>query len=396
MAPAAKRVEQQAEQVETIPPIPGEAVQVDIPHEESQVQIDGEDARIQDALTEEQTREEPPPPKKKPPQRADKRVANALGERDQWRNAATDLQRQLDAERAKAQEYERGRMQAEVGTFKAIEGQKRSELEKAKNDYTQARLANDTAAEADALERIASTRASLNDVEAWNATRQPEAEQRAEVRQPQAQPQPQPEQGRQLPPPPPDATTNEYLQDNRWFLPYQYDESGNAMVDQRTGKLEVNPDYDPDMHNEATLLHVKLTREYNKGKFQHAPGSRGYFDEIENHMRQEFPDYFGDDQESQEQQQPASRTPPMQQSRQPVAPASRSGLPGQNNGTKRGDKPTLTQEQAEFARSLRDAKSPGYIYPRGHAKAGQPMSDQDAYYKHWTEVKKDEPNTVTR
>lgn len=378
--------------VQTAEPQPELPVQVEIPQDDAtKVQIDGEDARVADALNDGGQQQDDDPQQqrqpRKPRPRPDKRIATLSAEKEAAVNHAAELQRQLTAERAKAAELERGKSQAEAGTFNAIEAQKKAELDQAKQAYIQARAANNPVAEADAQELIASARAALNDVEAWKATRPAEPEQR---QPPQAQPQPQ--QQRVQPPPPPDATTLGYLRENRWFLPYDYDDSGNAVVDRASGKLAANPDYDPEMHDEAILLHKKLEREYKAGRFEHPPGTPGYFDTIADHMRDQFPDYFGDEQP----QQTASRTPQMQQSRQPVAPATRSGMPGQNNGTKRGDKPTLSREQAEFALSLRDAKSPGYVYPRGHAKQGQALSDQDALYKHWQEVEKDKPNTVTR
>ncbi len=146
--------------------------------------------------------------------------------------------------------------------------------------------AEDAKAQAAAQGEVARIASELNDVKAWkaqNPTKTPEQQQQA----------PQQQQPVKLAEP-----VKNWIDSHSWF-------------DER------NEDYDEDMHFEAVefarILEARLIRQGKQAEINTKP----YFDKIDQHMVQEFPDQLGEDEE--EETPPARQTPPQPR----VAPVTR-------------------------------------------------------------------------
>lgn len=145
-----------------------------------------------------------------------------------------------------------------------------------------------------------------------------------------AQPQAQPEQQQVSLEP----RTANWIQKNTWFQPQ-------------------SNDFDPEMHEEATLYARRVERRYRAEGREEEIGGVDYFTEIDRHMRKEFPDAFSS------VSTPAKKAPPMGRD-STVAPVQRSapGQPNKNSKTVR-----LTADQRRMAHQL--AQSGAIRKPNG-------------------------------
>lgn len=305
-----------------------------------------------------------PPPEAKPkgakPPRSNARIQNLTAQVSEVTTYAQRLEQELQNARA---ETARERQQREQASYTALEHNK-ARLELSKQDaqaaLSAAIAAGDTDKQAAATARLSQVTSELTDVDtvlASNPKPAPPQQQPQDLRQQQPR---QPQQQPQLA-----APIVEFVQNNDWFNPQ-------------------HQDYDPEMHDEAVLFARQLERQIARGAVQIKVNSPEYFDAISNHVATQFGD------EEPEAQPQSRRTPPMSQSRQPVAPAQRSGVPGQNGGKPGGNKVVLTAEEKAFAKNMRDNSAPGFVYPRGHAQAGKPLTDNDLYVKFAREKVKDQ------
>ena len=140
--------------------------------------------------------------------------------------------------------------------------------------------------------------------------------------------------------------TANWIQKNSWFQPQ-------------------SADFDPEMHEEATLYARRVERRYRAEGRDDEIGSVDYFTEIDRHMRREFPDAFS------APATPTKKAPPMSRD-STVAPVQRTapGQPPKSSRTVR-----LTADQRRMAHQMAQAgafKKPG----------GGRMSDLEAekYY----------------
>ena len=152
----------------------------------------------------------------------------------------------------------------------------------------------------------------LTGVENW------EAEQKVSAPEVQKQVQPRPEPQTTLEP-----RTAGWIQKNDWFQPQ-------------------SPEFDPEMHEEATLYARRVERRYRSEGRDDEIGGVDYFTEIDRHMRKEYPDAFST------VSTPSKRTPPMSRDSN-VAPVQRNApnQQGKNSTTVR-----LTADQRRMAHQL--------------------------------------------
>lgn len=316
---------------------------------------------------------EAPRPQAKP--RPQARIQNLTHERDQARGYADQLQRELQQARGEATRERAAKEQAERAGMENYAERVKGEVNSAKQALKAAKEANNTDAEVEAHAALARASAAESDVDAWRAG-QP-AQQPA---QPQQQPQQQPRQ--QAPPIQPlSDPVRDFVQENNWFNPVQIGSDGRPVIDRATGRPIVNPDYDEDLHDAAMLVHKKIAREIKAGRlnedFVETPE---YFARIQNEVAEQFPDAFDG---ALDPAPSRSRTPPMTPSRQPVAPASRSAIPGQNGGRQSANKIVLSGEERQFVDGL--VANGTLRYPRTHpdaTKRGQKMESKDAYVEY--------------
>lgn len=140
--------------------------------------------------------------------------------------------------------------------------------------------------------------------------------------------------------------TASWIQKNSWFQP----------------KSE---DFDPEMHEEATLYARRVERRFRAEGRDDEIGSVDYFTEIDRHMRREFPDAFA------AQSTPSKKAPPMSRDSN-AAPVQRTA-PGQP--VKKSTSIRLTADQRRMAHQM--GQSGAFRNPNGSR-----MSDLEAekYY----------------
>jgi hypothetical protein len=123
-------------------------------------------------------------------------------------------------------------------------------------------------------------------------------------------------------------------------IPEYKQEAQQPQLDERTTKwLDENPWYgdDDEMSAAALGLHKKLEKEFGKGYI----GSEEYFNKIDVTMKRRFPEYFGSEQNTtEEEEKPQTRAKPASTV---VAPATRSTAPS---------KVRLTKSQVAIAKKL--------------------------------------------
>lgn len=152
----------------------------------------------------------------------------------------------------------------------------------------------------------------LSGVENW------EAEQKVSTPEVQRQAQPKAQPQTTLEP-----RTAGWIQKNDWFQPQ-------------------SSEFDPEMHEEATLYARRIERRYRSEGRDDEIGGVDYFTEIDRHMRKEYPDAFS------AVSTPSKRTPPMSRESN-VAPVQRSAP---NQQGKMAKTIRLSSEQRRMAHQL--------------------------------------------
>ena len=127
----------------------------------------------------------------------------------------------------------------------------------------------------------------------------------------------------------------------------QYDEPTQDWLDANPYMKQDAEEFDPDMAAEAKRFAAGLEARHTRRGEKDQIASPEYFDAIDAHMREEFPEAFEDDGEApvRQQQRPAVR-------RSPVAPAGRGAPRAGQGGGDNGNTVKLSAEQKEFAMSL--------------------------------------------
>ena len=291
--------------------------------------------------------------------RGPKRYATLTHERDEARGYANQLQAELERERQRASDFEAKANEASNVAMYSYAAKAESDLREARSFHSAAIESGDPNKITEAAERLASSKSTMDDVEAWKKSEKSKpAEQ---PRQQQAQQQPQNMQTPELPP-----EIKGWMMENRYFDAVQRDSNGDVVFD-RAGKPVGNPDYDDDMHIEATMFATKIERQITNGMLNYKISSPEYFQSVEDHMRERFPDYFGEEEQEQTKQQPRRASP--------VATPSRSMSSG--GQVTNSSKFKLSGDQVRFVRKMVD-NGGGPKYPQGHPQQFKPMSFDDA------------------
>lgn len=351
------------------------------------VEVDLDSGKVIDAAPEPETAPEAKsePEQKRPAiPRPQQRIQALTHERDAERTARERLERELADARREAAEAKLARDSAERVGMENHLARTKSEVAAAKLAVKAAKEANDADAEIEAQARLAKAAAEEADADAWvaaNPKREP----------PVFQPQPQRQQPQAVPPVP--GNVLDFINENPWYSAVQMGSDGRPVIDPASGRPVSNPDFDPDMHDVATLEDRKIQREIRLGvlpaKFM---GSPEYFARITERVQSEFADAFESVQEPEPPPPPQrGKTPNMSHGKQPVAPSSRH-VPG-TPPARSTEKMRLNGEEVDMVRSLVDNGT--LLYPRNHPdpnKRGQRMSYDDAYHRFATEKKSDLAN----
>ena len=292
--------------------------------------------------------------------RGPKRYATLTHERDEARGYASQLQAELERERQRASEFEAKANEASNVAMHSYAAKVESDLRDARSSLSAAIESGDPARITEASEQLASSKATMDDVEAWK-----KSEKSKTVEQPRQQQAAQQRMAVNIPELP--EPVKDWVMENRYFDSIQRDDSGGVVFD-RSGRPLKNPEYDDAMHTEATLFATNLERKIADGRLNYKVSSPEYFREVEEHMRDQFPDYFGEEEQEQPKQQPRKASP--------VASPTRSMSSG-GQATGSPTKFKLTGDQLRFVKKMVD-NGGGPKYPQGHSRAFQPMNFDDA------------------
>lgn len=277
----------------------------------------------EDGEPEAEAEEEPEPEPEDRPKRRDaqKRIAELARRAQEAERRAQEVEARLQQEAAL-------RAQSDLAMMTHYGRSLKTQAEAVKARLQEAMSIGDTEKQIELQTELMQLQTDLNGVENWK--RQQEASRTAPVQQPQQPAQPQPQQLT----PTLEPTTADWIQRNTWFQPKA-------------------PDFDPEMHEEATLYARRIERRYRSEGRQDAIGSVEYFMEIDRHMRSEFPDAFDD------AVPPKKAAPPMSR-KTPVAPVTRTAPEGHSPKNSKTIK--LDANQRRMAHQLAESgaiKKPG-------------------------------------
>lgn len=264
-------------------------------------------------------------------------------------NRIAELSRRAQEAERRAQEYEQKlqqeamlRQQADIAMMTHYEQRLSTQARTLKAQLQEAMVTGDTERQIDLQTELMQVQNDLSGVEHWK--RQQQAQAQAQVQEPEARQVQQPTQPPQVNL---DPTTAEWIQNNTWFQPQ-------------------SPDFDPEMHEEATLYARRIERRYKAEGREADIGSLEYFTEIDRYVRSEFPDAFG------ATHAPKRAAPPMSR-KSPVAPVNRAAPEGQS--PKNSKTIRLTADQRRLAHQL--AESGAVKKPNG---ARMTPAEAERYY----------------
>jgi len=280
----------------------GESLQ-DYDEEESEEEPEEEELEEEEPEEEEPEEEEEEAPKRK--RSPDKRIAELS------RKAAEAERRAQDAE-SRLQNEAQMRQQSDFAMMTHYKNNLINEASAVKQKLIDAHSMGDSEQVIELQSIYYKLQNDLTGVENW------EAEQKVSTPEVQKQVQPRAEPQTTLEP-----RTAGWIQKNEWFQPQ-------------------SSEFDPEMHEEATLYARRIERRYRSEGRDDEIGGVDYFTEIDRHMRKEYPDAFST------VSTPSKRTPPMSRESN-VAPVQRSApnQQGKNSTTVR-----LTADQRRMAHQL--------------------------------------------
>lgn len=299
---------------------------VDYPDEENgeedhDEQTHEEEAQEEEAQ-EEQEEEEAPKRKRSP----DKRIAELA------RKAAEAERRAQEAE-ARVMQAEAMRQQSDMAMMTHYEQRMIGQAETIKQQLIDAHSIGDSERIVELQGEYYKLQSDLTSIQNWKAQQeltQPQPKQAVQQQPSQQQPTLEPR-------------TAEWVSTNTWFQPQ-------------------SPDFDPEMHEEATMYARRIERRYRSEGREDEIGGVDYFTEIDRHMQQEFPDAFT------ERSIPTKKVPPMSRDSK-LAPVGRSAAPGQPSRNSKTIR--LTADQRRMAHQLAQS---GAIKKAG----GGRMTDMEA------------------
>lgn len=251
--------------------------------EEAEAEEESEAEPEAEAVEEEVAEEEAPKRKRSP----DKRIAELA-------RKAADAERRAQEAEARVQQAEQMRQQSDMAMMTHYEQRLHGQAQGVKQQLIDAHSIGDSERIVELQGEFYKLQADINSIESWKAQQELN--------------QPQPKQAVQQQPEAPAAPTLEprtanWIQKNSWFQPQ-------------------SEDFDPEMHEEATLYARRVERRYRSEGRDNEIGGVDYFTEIDRHMHQEFPDAFT------QRSVPNKKVPPMSRESN-VAPVQHSAAPGQ-------------------------------------------------------------------
>jgi len=289
----------------------GESLQ-DYDEEESDGEPEEEEEPEEVEEAEEEVEEEAPKRKRSP----DKRIAELA-------RKAADAERRAQEAESRLQNEAQLRQQSDFAMMTHYKNNLINEAGSVKQRLMDAHSMGDSEQIVELQSVYYKLQNDLAGVENW------EAEQKVSTPEVQKQAQPKAEPQTTLEP-----RTAGWIQKNDWFQPQ-------------------SPEFDPEMHEEATLYARRIERRYRSEGRDDEIGGVDYFTEIDRHMRKEYPDAFST------VSTPSKRTPPMSRESN-VAPVQRSApnQQGKNSKTIR-----LSSDQRRMAHQL--AQSGAIRSPKG-------------------------------
>lgn len=275
----------------------------DYEEEESEEAAEEEEAEPEeDELDEEEPEEEEAPKRKRSP---DKRIAELA-------RKAADAERRAQEAEARLQNEAQMRQQSDLAMMSHYKNNLINEASAVKQKLVDAHSMGDSEQIIELQSIYYKLQNDLAGVENWEAEQKVSAPKVQQEVQPKAQPQPSLE-----------PRTAGWIQKNEWFQPQ-------------------SPEFDPEMHEEATLYARRIERRYRSEGREDEIGGVDYFTEIDRHMRKEYPDAFST------VSTPSKRTPPMSRESN-VAPVQRSAPNQQGKSAKTI---RLTADQRRMAHQL--------------------------------------------
>jgi len=276
----------------------------DYEEDESEEEPSEEEPEEQE-LEEEEPEEEEAPKRKRSP---DKRIAELA-------RKAADAERRAQEAESRLQNEAQLRQQSDFAMMTHYKNNLINEAGAVKQKLMDAHSMGDSEQIVELQSIYYKLQNDLSGVENWEAEQKVSAPAVQKQAQPKAQPQPSLE-----------PRTAGWIQKNEWFQPQ-------------------SPEFDPEMHEEATLYARRIERRYRSEGRDEEIGGVDYFTEIDRHMRKEYPDAFS------AVSTPSKRTPPMSRESN-VAPVQRSApnQQGKNSTTIR-----LTADQRRMAHQLAES-----------------------------------------
>lgn len=302
-----------------------------------------------------------PPAAAPPKKRGPKRYAELNRRAQEAQSFAERVAAENQALRQRAEEAERKATEAGDMAMSTYAAKTTSDLSSAEKEYAEALSSNDTARITQATKALSLATTAHDDAQRFKAQKKPEP---APAAAPAAAP-PAREEFQDAPEP-----AKNWMMDNRYFDMVARDDNGNVIFDRATGQPIGNRDFDRDMHAEAVLFSQKLERKIARGQVSYKSFSPEYFAEVDAHMREEFPDRFD------EEEAPAAPPPRKNGTGSPVAAPGNRNLPGAPPRQGAQSYKLSADEVRFITKSVNNNAGPKY--PKGHAKAFQPMSIDDA------------------
>lgn len=296
--------------------------------DDDEVEVEVDEA---DEPEEEEEVEEEPKPK-----RRDENRIQELARR------AQEAERRAAEYEARAQQEAELRRQSDIAMMSHYETGLRNKEKTIRADLSEAMSLGDTEKQIDLQTELMQVRNDLMGVSEWRK----EAESQP-AKQPQPAAQPEPQQ------PSLEPRTRDWIAGNTWFQPQ-------------------SPDFDREMHEEATTYARKLERRLKAEGRAEEIGGKSYFSNIDKYIREEFPEAF------EEAATPKKGTPKMSRDNT-VAPVARSGAPGQQQTNSRTVR--LTPDQRRMAHNMADSGA----YKKQN---GQRMTHSEAEKYHATFILK--------
>jgi hypothetical protein len=292
---------------------PTEDIDIEITEDdlgESLADYDGEEEEPEEEEPEEEEPEEnvEEPEEEEAPKRKrspDKRIAELA-------RKAADAERRAQEAESRLQNEAQMRQQSDLAMMTHYKNNLINEANSVKQQLVEAHSMGDSEQIIELQSVYYKLQNDLSGVENWEAEQKVSAPAVQKQAQPKAQPQPSLE-----------PRTAGWIQKNEWFQPQ-------------------SSEFDPEMHEEATLYARRIERRYRSEGRDDEIGGVDYFTEIDRHMRKEYPDAFS------AVSTPSKRTPPMSRESN-VAPVQRSApnQQGKNSTTIR-----LTADQRRMAHQL--------------------------------------------